>query len=373
MSEDDGEPGRLLGAHMPTAGGPASSLVSGHKIGCTAVQLFTGNPRQWAHPPLRDEAIDAFREARQATGIGCVVAHDSYLINLAAPDFEILDRSRKAFRRELERADALGIPWVVTHMGAHLGSGEEMGLEVLTASVLGLLDETEGMCAGIALENTAGQGTCLGWRFEHLARVMEGAGAHVRLGACFDTCHAFAAGYDVSSPEGYEATIERLAAVVGLQALKVVHANDAKRPLGSRVDRHEHIGRGYIGMAAFARLLRDERLRRVPVIVETPDAETMHRVNVARLRRLAAGGTMGVQVKVRFFGHFSEMGLDGLELDVPGGSTVAGLASEIASRDARFERLARYCRAAVNEEYAGSDAVLQEGDEVAFIPPMSGG
>lgn len=366
-------PTRLLGAHMPTAGGICNSLLRGKEIGCTAVQLFTGSPRQWHHPPLDPEVAAQFHRTQQETGIAFTVAHDSYLINLAAPDADILERSRKAFRRELDRAEALGIPWVVTHMGAHLDSGEEAGLAVLCDSLNLLLEETEGMSAGVALETTAGQGTCLGHRFEQIARVLEGCASHPRLGVCLDTCHVFVAGYDIRDAESYQQTLASFDAVIGFETLKVIHANDAKKPLGSRVDRHEHLGEGEIGIETFSRLVNDPRLLHIPVIIETPDAETMHAVNLAKLQRLASGGQLGMRVKVRLFGHYRDFAEDGTEVSLPVGATVADLAAQMAARDARLAGLEQHCRAAVNEEYTTADATLHEGDEVAFIPPMSGG
>lgn len=277
---------RLLGAHMPTTGGLHKAITSGHEIGCTVVQLFTASPRQWRARPLSEEDIRAFEQARRDTGIDSVISHDSYLINLAAPNADILQRSREAFLDELQRAEALGIPWVVTHMGAYLDSTEEEGLRVLGESVRLLLQQTDGMRVGIALETTAGQGTNLGYRFEHLARIIDAAGGSERVGACFDTCHVFVAGYDIRTQEALAATLDEFDRVIGLDRLKVVHVNDAKKPLGSRVDRHEHIGDGELGREAFRILLHEPRLQHVPVILETPDAEKMHPENLRRLKEL---------------------------------------------------------------------------------------
>ncbi len=281
---------RLLGAHMPTAGGLAKALTGGREIGCSAVQLFTSNPRQWNAPPLTPEQIADFRAAHAETGIAFVVAHDSYLINLAAPDPEVHARSMAAFRREIEDAAALGIPWVVTHMGAHLNSGEEAGLAKLTESIRRVLAETEGCGTGVALETTAGQGTCLGYRFEHLARVLDEAGTDHRLSVCFDTCHALAAGYELRNAEDYAATWDEFDRLIGIENLSVIHANDAKKGLGSRVDRHEHLGKGELGVEVFRRLVNDPTLRQVPIVIETPEAEKMHATNLAVLMDLAVGG-----------------------------------------------------------------------------------
>jgi deoxyribonuclease-4 len=277
---------RLLGAHMPTTGGLHKAILSGHEIGCTAVQLFTASPRQWRTRPLSEQEIAAFEEARQQTGIDTVISHDSYLINLAAPDVDVLQRSREAFLDELQRAEALHIPWVVTHMGSYLNSSEEAGLATLGESVRYLLQQTERLRVGIALETTAGQGTNLGYRFEHLARIIDMAGGSERIGVCLDTCHVFVAGYDIRTPEALSATLNEFDRVIGLQRLKVIHVNDAKKPLGSRVDRHEHIGEGELGLETFRILLHEPRIAHVPVILETPEPEKMHPVNLRRLREV---------------------------------------------------------------------------------------
>jgi len=281
---------RLLGAHMPTAGGIANSLTSGRDIGCTAVQVFTSSPRQWQHKPVDPELALKFQETQAECGIDFTIAHDSYLINLAAPNAEILQKSRDAFRAELDRAEAFGIPWVVTHMGASMDCPENESMLVLIDSFRRILDETEGMKVGIAMETTAGQGTCLGARFEQIAQVIAGCENHPRTGVCLDTCHIFVAGYDIRDEEAYERTFSEFGSVIGFDKLKAIHANDAKKPLGSKVDRHEHIGEGEIGLGAFRRLVNDPRMAHVPIIVETPDSDTMHKVNVARLRELSLNG-----------------------------------------------------------------------------------
>jgi deoxyribonuclease-4 len=367
---------RPLGAHMPTAGGLKNALLSGKEIGCTAVQLFTSSPRQWNHPPLKEAEIAAFHAVREQTGISIVIAHDSYLINLAAPDPYVLERSRHAFRGELDRAEQLGISWVVTHMGAHLDQGEEAAVARIIESLKLVLAETDelGYKVGIALETTAGQGTGLGWKFEQLGEILRGVGPHPRLGVCLDTCHIFVAGYDLRAQEQYELTWQEFDRLVGLENLKVIHANDAKKPCGSRVDRHDHIGAGEIGLEAFTRLVTDPRLAHVPIIIETPDSETMHRVNLQRLRRLAAGEQAGVTVNVQFFGHYSDYyGGAPLEVSLPCGATLTALVAALAERDPRLSDLERHCRFAVNEEYADLDCALHEGATVAVLPPMSGG
>ena len=273
---------------MPTVGGLHTALTSGSEIGCTAVQLFTGNPRQWSVPALTYEAATQFKEVLADSAIAFVVAHDSYLINLAAPDPKVMGASRRAMQDELVRADQLSIPWVVTHVGAHLNTGEDSGLEALIGSIRQVLDETDGLSSGIALETTAGQGTCLGYTFEQLARVIDGVGATARIGVCLDTCHIFAAGYDIRDAEGVATTLARFDATIGLGRLKLVHTNDAKKPLGSRVDRHEHLGKGEIGEEAFRALINEPRLASIPFVLETPESETMHKLNLELLRSLRA-------------------------------------------------------------------------------------
>lgn len=368
------ESARLLGAHMPTAGGLHKGISGGHEIGCTAVQVFTASPRQWSHPPLSDEAAAAFLGACDETGISFVAAHDSYLINLAAPADDLLERSRAAFRSELDRAERLGMAWVVTHMGAHVNQGEEQAVARLIASLVSILEATdgEGYRVGIALETTAGQGTGLGATFDQLGEVLRGVGRSPRLGVCLDTCHVFVAGYDLREEAAYQATWAAFDALIGREHLKLIHANDAKKALGSRVDRHAHIGEGEIGMAAFARLVADPRLSHVPIVVETPDADTMHAVNVSRLRRMAAGEPPAFQVTIQLFGRYSEV--DGVtELTMPLDSTLRHAVDRIVAHDARLADIQAVCRFAVDEEFAELDTPLRPGCAVAVMPPMSGG
>ncbi len=280
----------LLGAHMPTAGGPAFALTGGKTIGCDAVQLFTASPRQWHASPLKEEAIAAFVSAKADTRIAKTVAHDSYLINLAAaPSSEVLEKSRAAFMAEITRAEMLGIDFLVSHPGAHLGAGEDEGIARIIQSLDIVHAETAGANVRIAIETTAGQGTYLGGHFSHIARILNGVRSPERLAVCLDTCHVFVAGYDIRTPQGYQETMAQFDEIIGLAHLQVVHANDSKGTLGSHLDRHEHIGDGEIGLETFRMLVNDPRLSGILVIVETPDSETMHAVNVQRLRDLIVG------------------------------------------------------------------------------------
>ena len=277
----------LLGAHMPTAGGPHNAITDGVEIGCRAVQIFTASPRQWRAPVIAPEVAAKFKEVVQESGITKTVAHDSYLINLAAePGSETLAKSRAAFKAEIERAEMLGVDFLVSHPGAHLGAGEDVGIARLIESLDLLHAETAGAKVRVALETTAGQGTYLGGRFEHLARIISGVQDPERLAVCLDTCHVFAAGYDIRTPETYAATMAEFDKIIGLRWLQVIHANDSQKALGSHADRHAHIGDGEIGLEAFRLLVNDPRLAGLPVIVETPDSETMHAVNVQRLHDL---------------------------------------------------------------------------------------
>ena len=277
--------GRLLGAHMPTTGGLQNALTSGHEIGCTAVQLFTASPRQWRTAPIKPETVQAFKEAWQQTQMGAVICHDSYLVNLAAPSEDIYAKSLVAFREELERCEQLGIPWVVTHMGSYLDTSEDEGLEKLVTSTKRLLADTAGYKVGIAMETTAGQGTNLGYKFEHLGRVLDGNQGDARLRVCLDTCHVFVAGYDITT-NLLSGVLDEFDQVIGLDRLVAVHANDALKGLGSKKDRHAHIGQGELGEEPFRQLVNEPRLKSVPIILETPESETMHRENLAHLVRL---------------------------------------------------------------------------------------
>lgn len=276
---------------MPTTGGPAFAVADGKAIGCDTVQLFTASPRQWRAPALKPEAIQAFLSAKTDTQITKTVAHDSYLVNLAAADgTETLEKSRLAFRHEIERADALDIDFLVSHPGAHMGAGTDAGIAQIIQSLDSLHAETEGARVRVAIETTAGQGTYLGGKFAEIARILNGVKHPERLAVCLDTCHVFVAGYDLRTPEGYQETMAQFDSVIGLVHLQVVHANDSKGGLGSHLDRHEHIGDGEIGLEAFRLLVNDPRLSGIPLIVETPDSETMHAVNVQRLRDLIVDG-----------------------------------------------------------------------------------
>ena len=277
---------------MSIAGGIDLAPLRGQETGCDAIQLFTKSNRQWRARPLRDAEVEAFRSNLRVTGIGPVVAHDCYLINLAAPNASIWKRSVSAFREELDRAERLAIPYLVMHPGSHAGAGERDGLARVAEALNLLHTDTAGYQVQILLETTAGQGTSLGHRFEQLAAILAAVETPERMGVCLDTCHLFAAGYDLRTADGYRLMRRELAACLGPQRVKAIHLNDSQQGLGSRVDRHAHIGEGKLGLSAFGFLLNDPRFRRVPMILETPkdsDPVAADRRNLARLRRLRRG------------------------------------------------------------------------------------
>jgi deoxyribonuclease IV len=277
----------LLGAHQSIAGGLHRALERGRDAGCETVQLFTHSARQWAMRPIAEDEVRAFGAARAATGIRVVLAHDSYLLNPAALDPTLRARTVRDLVTEIERCERLDIAWLVCHPGAHGGAGEEAGLRSAARTLGEVLAACRGFRAGIALENTAGQGTQIGWRFEHLGRLVADTPDGARLGVCLDTQHAFAAGYDLRTSRGYAAAMDALDAAVGGRVV-ALHLNDARRELGARVDRHEHIGAGALGLAAFRRVLRDRRFRGLPMCIETPKGDDLaeDRRNLAALRAL---------------------------------------------------------------------------------------
>ena len=280
----------MLGAHMSIAGGVYNAPVRGQEVGCEAIQIFTKSSNQWKAKILTDEDVDKFKAAVDETGIWPVVAHDSYLINLASPDPALYEKSIEAFAVEMERAERLGLPSLIFHPGSHVGSGEEAGLEKIARAVDELHRRTPGYALKLLLETTAGQGTNLGCRFEHLARIIDAVEEPERLGVCFDTCHTFAAGYDISTKSGYEKVFRELDKLIGVKRIGAFHLNDSKKGLGGRLDRHAHIGEGELGLTAFRCLLNDRRFKKIPKILETPKGKDMaeDKVNLGVLRGLIA-------------------------------------------------------------------------------------
>jgi deoxyribonuclease-4 len=281
-----------LGAHMSIAGGLHRALERARALDCGAVQLFLRNQRQWHARPLTDAEVRAFHATRRQTGIRHVFAHASYLINLGAPGDAAWRQAVDAFTDELERAERLGLMGVVVHPGSHLGAGLEAGLARVVAALDEVTRRTPGYKVRIALENTAGAGHVIGRTFAELGALLARAARVERIGICIDTCHLFAAGYDVRSDAGYRRAIAECGQAVGVDRVLAFHLNDAKALLGSGLDRHEHIGRGHLGRRPFARLLRDGRFRRVPKVLETPkEPEPLaDRGNLALLRALRRRG-----------------------------------------------------------------------------------
>ena len=283
-----------LGAHMSIAGGYYKAVEAAKAAGCDCVQIFLKNNNQWRAKELTDDDAARFKAALAESGVGFPIAHDSYLINLATPDDELWKKSSDALCVELLRAEKLGVPYVVTHPGSFTTSSEAAGLARIVAALDAIHRQTAGIAAQVLLENTAGQGSNLGWQFEHLAAILAGVAEPERLGVCIDTCHTFAAGYPLIEPSEYEATIDELDRAIGLERVKAFHLNDSKTPRGSRVDRHEHIGRGTLGLEPFRHLLNDPRFANTPMYLETAkeqeDGEEMDVVNLRTLRSLIKGG-----------------------------------------------------------------------------------
>ena len=263
-----------LGAHMSIAGGLPRAVDRAAAARCQSLQIFTKSAGQWRARLLPDEEIALFKRRVAETGIYPVIAHNSYLINLAAASPVLREQSIASLAEEIDRAEALGLYALVMHPGSHTTGTEAEGLRLITEGLAQLLARRPDGKTKILLEHTAGQGTNLGHRFEHLAEIIDGLGANSRIGVCLDTCHLLTAGYDICTPEGYATTFRQFDRVVGLKRLKAFHLNDSKKPCGSRVDRHEHIGRGCIGVEPFRRLLNDPRFGQLPMLLETPKLDT---------------------------------------------------------------------------------------------------
>jgi deoxyribonuclease-4 len=283
-----------LGAHMPIAGGVWTALERGARLGCEAIQMFVKNNHQWFGPPLTASAQARFAAQRAASGLEMVFGHAGYLINLAGPDGPKRDKSIQSLIQEIQLAAELGLPFLVLHPGAHLGAGETVGLRRVVVGLDEVLRATAGAPVRLALENTAGQGTCLGGQLWHLVEIYQQVEQPDRLGLCLDTAHLFAAGYDIRTARGWNAVLHQIESALGLDQLLAMHLNDSATALGSRHDRHAHIGQGHLGRATFARILNDPRLSQLPGCLETPKSRDLHEdaVNLAVLRSLrrAVGG-----------------------------------------------------------------------------------
>ncbi len=276
----------MLGAHVSTAGGLHNAISSGDDLGCDAIQIFLKSPNQWAGKVPGEAEIDLFIERRSESSIQEVFIHDIHLTNLASPKMDVLENSREQFIFQLQLAARLNIRYIVTHLGAHLGLGEAIGLQVLSDSLNLVLEQVTDGDVVILLETTAGQGTNLGYCFEHLRQIIDMSKYPEKMGVCFDTCHVFAAGYNLCTETDYNQTFERFDQIIGLDRLIAFHLNDAKSAYNSRVDRHDHIGEGNLGIPPFQRLVNDSRFENVPAIIETPKMKEMHATNLAVLRKL---------------------------------------------------------------------------------------
>ena len=280
----------LLGAHVSTAGGVDKAIERAISIGCTAMQIFVKNNMQWfAGSPFAEKELQAYRAGRDQ--LGFIFGHSGYMINLATTKPDFLEKSRRALKEELERADQLGLPFLVLHPGAHLGAGVETGLAKVVESLDAVFDEIPEVKTKVALEITAGQGSCLGCEFEHLASIIQHVREPERLCVCIDTAHLFAAGYDISTAAGAEKVFDDFDRIVGREWLVALHLNDSKTALGSRVDRHEHIGKGKIGLEAFRYIMTAPRFHGIPRVLETPKGKEMTEdvENMAILRGLMEG------------------------------------------------------------------------------------
>lgn len=299
----------ILGAHMSTSGGFYRAIERAEEETCDCVQVFLFPPRQWpvkppglpktGTPPPRSpfpktipaDQAEQFRTTLAESPVSHPIAHASYLINLASSDPDLWKRSVNALIAELRRAEQLGIPYVVLHPGSHMGAGEEVGIRKVCRALNEIHRRTSALSSQCLLETTAGQGTCLGWRFEHLAAMVDGIREPDRVGICFDTCHVFAAGYAMGNPDEYRATMRTFNKLIGVGKIRAFHLNDSKRELGSRVDRHDHIGGGEMGLEPFRLLLNDRRFRSVPMYLETPKGEvkmgSCDKVNLCTLRSLS--------------------------------------------------------------------------------------
>ena len=265
----------LLGAHMSAAGGVDKAILRGEKLGCTTIQMFTKNNNQWKSKPLSENEVEKFILLSRKLNINPIFAHTSYLINLASHNKINFRKSYESFIDEMQRCEVLKIPYLVMHPGSTLGKDVKTGINIISDALNKIFSEKKESMLMICLETTAGQGYNIGYRFEQIAEIIEKTSEEHRLGVCLDTCHVFAAGYDIRDEKSYNKTFREFDTVIGIKRLKIIHINDSKRELGSRVDRHEHIGRGLIGVKAFDLIMNDRKLKSIPKILETPKGEDM--------------------------------------------------------------------------------------------------
>lgn len=281
----------LIGAHTSTEGGVHKALLRGEEIGATTVQIFTSNQKQWNGRLITDDELNRWKEALDSTGITDVMSHDSYLINLGSNKPDLLEKSRKAFREEIERCLTLGIKYMNFHPGAATGETEESCLEKIIESLTLLEPLLEKSPTRLLIEATAGQGSTVGHKFEHLSTIIEAVKGKIPIGVCIDTCHIFAAGYDIRDEAGWEKVLGEFDQIVGLQHLYALHVNDSMCPFGSRKDRHANLGKGEIGIKCFEVMMTHPKLRSLPKYLETPNGELMWKDEIATLRSFACSAT----------------------------------------------------------------------------------
>jgi deoxyribonuclease IV len=277
----------LIGAHTSAQGGAHNAILEGREIGATTVQFFTSNQKRWEGKSIDDEEVTLFKEAIQATGIKKVMSHDSYLINLGSSDSESLRKSRKAFKEELIRCQKLDLAFLNFHPGAALDTPAEECLERIAVSLEQMEDLVDKGSTRLLLEATAGQGSSVGWRFEHLAYLVDRLHKKIRIGVCLDTCHIFVAGYDIRTKKAWDGTLEEFDKIVGLKHLYAFHLNDSVKPFGSRKDRHAPLGKGEIGLECFKVMMTHPLMREIPKYLETPDGPPLWTKEIALLRKFA--------------------------------------------------------------------------------------
>lgn len=279
----------FLGAHLSIAKGLHNALYRAKDLHCNSLQIFTKNANTWKERDVSCKEIELFKEAKEKTCIKNIVSHTSYLINLASPESKKLKMSCDALKNELVRSSTLGIPYVVLHPGSHMGKGEEKGIAQIIENINDIFEQIPEVAVQLLFETTAGQGTNLGHTFEQIAVIMKNIKQNKRAGVCLDTSHVFAAGYDIRTFDSYMKTMDDFDSIIGLQHLKIIHLNDSKKGFGSKVDRHEHIGMGLIGIEAFKLIMNDDRLKNIPKIIETPKGngeKDWDKINLNQLKNL---------------------------------------------------------------------------------------
>lgn len=274
----------LIGAHMSIAGGVYNALIEGEALGCTTIQIFTSNQRQWRGKRYSKEEVEQWHELLAESGIQKVMSHGSYLLNLGSPKSEALEKSRRAFRKEVERCHLLDVAFLNIHPGAALDGSREAAIERIIESLLECEDLFAEGKTTLLLETTAGQGSTIGWCFEEIGAIVKGVKGALPIGVCMDTCHTFAAGYDLRTPKAWEKTLEEFEDQVGLSYLKALHVNDSKMDLGSRRDRHANLGEGKIGLSGFKAMMHHPKIGALPLYLETPNGEKKWADEIALLR-----------------------------------------------------------------------------------------